>query len=522
MVDEEVMTVQAGAAAMDRGGVLLRELAVQSGTRLCGDGGVMVAGVQQDSRAVEPGDLFVALQGATRDGASYIEAAAERGAVAVLIAAEREIDAHGLARLEASHPRRAMAELARVVYGDATASLQVVGITGTNGKTTTAHLLTTAIRGAGGRPAVVGTLGNLFEGWQQLGAHTSPEADELQRVAAEVKRQGASHLVMEVSSIGLAADRLAGVSFDVAAFTNLTQDHLDYHGSMAAYAAAKEQLFFDFEPRVSVIHVDDPHGADLARRVAAAGGSQVMRVSAGDDPDADICATAVSQTLDGIDITARTPAGVCQIHAPLLGDHNVANLLLTLGVIVALGLDADAAGRALADLPQVPGRLERCDEPGKDDIIVLVDYAHTPDALRHALASLRPLAEGQLWCVFGCGGDRDKTKRGPMGATAARLADQLIVTNDNPRSESPERIAEAVVAGIASRVDEQHRPPPHVVELDRARAIQQALTNASPGDVVLIAGKGHEAYQIIGREQRDFDDRVEARRALVLRRGGSV
>ena len=501
-----------------RRSISLRELADQTGARLGGDGSTMVAGVQQDSRRVEPGDLFVALQGQNSDGARYIRGAQARGAVAVLISDDREVKLHGLPCLQAGEPRVVMAQLARLVYGDPTASLQVVGITGTNGKTTTAHLLTTALRGAGGRTAVIGTLGSRFEEWEQTGVHTSPEADEIQRVAAQVRKRGASHLVMEVSSIGLAVDRLEGVSFEVAAFTNLTQDHLDFHGSMTAYAEAKDRLFFDFAPRVCVIDVDDSHGEQLARRIAATGRSRVIGVSMRSGANVDVHAADVEQTIDGMTMTVHTPMGAQHIHAPLLGQHNVSNLLLTVGVIVALEMDLARAAEALANVAQVPGRLERCDSPEQDDLIVLVDYAHTPDALRHALTSLRALATGRLWCVFGCGGDRDASKRAPMGEIVARFADHAVVTNDNPRSESPDGIAEAIVQGIESAPSAGALD--FIVELDRQRAIRHAIRMASSGDVVLIAGKGHEPYQILGEHACDFDDRVEARQALSLRRGG--
>ncbi|MFP6684319.1 MAG: UDP-N-acetylmuramoyl-L-alanyl-D-glutamate--2,6-diaminopimelate ligase [Polyangiaceae bacterium] len=496
----------------------LRDLADQTGAQLGGDGATLVAGVKQDSRRVEPGDLFVALRGQNSDGALYIRGAQDRGAVAVLLAADRDVKLHGLPCLQASEPRVVMAHLARLVYGDPTASLRVVGITGTNGKTTTAHLLTTAIRGAGGRTAVIGTLGSRFEEWEHTGLHTSPEADEIQRVAAQVRARGASHLVMEVSSIGLAVDRLEGVSFDVAAFTNLTQDHLNFHGSMTAYAEAKDRLFFEFVPRVCVIDVDDSHGEKLARRIAATGRSRVIRVSVRSGASVEVHAANVEQSVDGMTMTVHTPMGDQHIHAPLLGQHNVSNLVLTLGVIVALEMDVARAAQALATVGQVPGRLERCDSPAQDDVIVLVDYAHTPDALRHALTSLRALATGELWCVFGCGGDRDSSKRGPMGEIVARFADHAVVTNDNPRSESPDRIAEAIVAGIESAPSDGTLD--FSVELDRHRAIRHAIGAAAPGDVVLIAGKGHEPYQILGEHTCDFDDRVEARQALSLRREG--
>jgi UDP-N-acetylmuramoyl-L-alanyl-D-glutamate--2,6-diaminopimelate ligase len=332
--------------------------------------------------------------------------------------------------------------------------------------------------------------------------------------------RGATHLVMEVSSIALAARRADAIRFRVAVFTNLTQDHLDYHGTMEAYAAAKARLFVDLGPGAAVINVDDAFGRRLVEQLAPGGLSRPVAATlvrytteAGAGPDAaEIAPIELAHTASGIFIRARTPAGEVTIRSHLLGAHNASNLLAALAATHLLGFDVEDAAAALSSPIQVAGRLERCDAPGADDVIVLVDYAHTPDALARVLASVRALSEGRVVCVFGCGGDRDPLKRPRMGEAVGLAADVAIVTNDNPRSEDPRAIAEAILPGLARGRAEV------LVELDRARAIERAVLDAEPGDVVLIAGKGHEPYQIIGDVTLPFDDRDEARRALAARR----
>jgi UDP-N-acetylmuramoyl-L-alanyl-D-glutamate--2,6-diaminopimelate ligase len=479
---------------------------------------VRVTGVHHDSRRVEPGDLFVARSGAKSDGAAFIGDARERGAAAVLIARGSAAEAHGLPRLEAADVPAALAFAAAAVYGHPTFALEVVGITGTNGKTTTAHLVQAAIDAAGGHAGIIGTLGYRFGDLDLPASHTSPEADELARVAAAMRARGATHLVMEVSSIALEARRVEAVRFRVAAFTNLTQDHLDYHGTMEAYAAAKARLFVDLAPGAGAINVDDPFGAHLAARLASGGPPRVPLCRFSARPLADAAATEIAPVLvehtqAGISLTARTPRGEVSVRSPLYGAHNVENLLTALSIAFLLDLDVRVAAEALSTPITVAGRLERCDTPGVDDVVVLVDYAHTPDALARVLTSVRTMGGGRLVCVFGCGGDRDPKKRPLMGEAAARLADVAYVTNDNPRSEDPRAIVDAILPGMAGAPDGAVH-----VELDRRRAIAAAVLEAAQGDRIVIAGKGHEPYQIIGRTTLPFDDRDEARRALVLRR----
>ena len=481
---------------------------------ITGDGSVFVGGVRHDSRSIERGDLFVARKGAHADGARFLAEAKQRGAVAVL-AARGAIDPAlaELPVLTVTDVADGLAYAAAAVYGHPAFSLEIVGITGTNGKTTTSHLVRAAIDGGLGAPlcGTIGTVGHMFDGTIIEAAHTTPEADELARILPTMRARGATHVAMEVSSIALAAGRVRAVRFRTAALTNLTQDHLDFHGSMEAYAEAKELLFTACAPGCAVVNVDDAFG----RKIVAGIRAPLVRVSAREgatDKEADIAPRRVSMGPEGIEALMRTPVGDVWIRSRLMGAHNLENLVVAIGVAHALDIDLAGAAAGIEKEPGAPGRLERCDAVG-DDIVVLVDYAHTPDALTRVLQSVRGATANKLWCVFGCGGDRDASKRGPMGDAAARFADKVVITSDNPRGEDPAQIAapieRAVVAAGARG---------HLLELDRKSAIEAAIVGASAGDVVLIAGKGHEDYQIVGTEKRSFDDRIEARRALEMRR----
>lgn len=494
-------------------GLRLDELAreLPMATRVVGDASVRVTGVRHDSRAVEPGDLFVARKGARSDGARFVHEAILRGAVAVLVApADGEVASLPVPLLLVDDTATALAYASSAVYGHPSFSLDVVGITGTNGKTTTAHLVRAAVDGALGRPScgVVGTVGNSFDGWRAEAEHTTPEADVLARTMAAMRGRGATHVAMEVSSHALALGRVRAVRFRVAALTNLTQDHLDFHESMTEYAASKALLFTELGPGAVVLNVDDTFGQRLVTQVRA----PLVRVSARVGADADVVPLEASVSARGIRTRVRAPAGEARIESRLVGAHNLENLLLALGIVCALDLDLARAAEALSKEPGAPGRLERCDGD-QDDVVVLVDYAHTPDALARALDAVREIATGRVWCVFGCGGDRDRAKREPMGEAVGRRADVAIVSNDNPRTEDPRAIADAVAAGVrtAGKVP--------IVELDRRKAIEHAVRSASRGDVVLVAGKGHEDYQIVGTVKQPFDDRIEVRRALAERRG---
>jgi UDP-N-acetylmuramoyl-L-alanyl-D-glutamate--2,6-diaminopimelate ligase len=500
---------------------LVRELPLRAWVE--GDPAVRVRGVQQDSRRIEAGDLFVARAGAHADGARFVSEARARGAVAVLCDAGALVP-DGVPAVRVEDILRALAFAAAAIYGHPSFIMEVLGVTGTNGKTTTTHLVRAAVDGALGmsRCGIIGTVGHQYAELHVPASHTTPEADELSRILAAMRDRGASHVAMEVSSIALSTHRVRAVRFRVAAFTNLTQDHLDFHDSMESYAAAKADLFTQHSPGSAVINVSDHFGRELASKVRA----PLVRVSTqvlGEVP-ADIAPTSLTLSERGIEAFLRTPQGEIALVSRLIGMHNVENLVVALGVVHALGLDLRRASEALANESGPPGRLERCEEPG-DDVIVLVDYAHTPDALGRALDAVRPITRGRVFCVFGCGGDRDKTKRGPIGRAAGERADILVVTNDNPRSEAPEAIADAIVHGIrevqltalpASALRDATRG--YLVELDRAQAIHAVVMSARPGDLVLIAGKGHESYQIQGDDRRPFADRAHARAALVDRR----
>lgn len=476
-----------------------------------GDAQTRVFGVQNDSRHVSAGDLFVVRVGEKHDGRAFVPGAITAGATAILAAEDLALGPLSVPVLRVPDAAEGLAYAAAAVYGHPAFALDVVGITGTNGKTTTSHLVRAAIDGALGRPlcGTIGTVGHMYAGRTIEASHTTPEADELARVLAVMKRRGATHVAMEVSSIALVLRRVAAVRFRVAAFTNLTQDHLDFHGTMDAYGAAKLSLFTELGPGLAVVNVGDPYGETVAQHTKC----KVLRVSA--RGVADVHAEAVTKTPQGMSVRARLPSGVVTVDTRLVGAHNVENLLVALAIVEALELEVDRAAIALGRESGAPGRLERCDEPG-DDIAVLVDYAHTPDALGRVLDAVR--GEGRTICVFGCGGDRDPTKRGPMGDAVGLRADVAVITSDNPRTEDPAAIAAPVEAAVARHLPAYAGERGYVVELDRRRAIDLAVGMARPGDVVLVAGKGHEDYQIVGTVKHPFDDRIEARRALKARR----
>jgi UDP-N-acetylmuramoyl-L-alanyl-D-glutamate--2,6-diaminopimelate ligase len=500
---------------------LVRELPGEG--RVEGDGRVRAFGIRHDSRGVRAGDIFAVRAGERSDGRAFVASAVAKGAVALLASRDLELPADvGVPVIRVADFATGFAWSAASLYGHPTFGLDVVGVTGTNGKTTSSHLVRAAVDGAIGRErcGLVGTVGHTYAGVAIEAEHTTPEADELARIFAVMRKRGATHCVMEVSSIALAVGRVLAVRFRVAAFTNFTQDHLDFHGTMEAYADAKRLLFTELAPGAAVLNVDDPLGAELAGQVRC----PVLKVSPRGE-GADITPRSVRLHAGGTDLVVDTPGKRVQLTTRLVGAHNVENVLVALGVALALDLDVERAASALANEIGAPGRLERCDGPD-DDVTVLVDYAHTPDALGRVLDAVRAVSVGaRVLCVFGCGGDRDPGKRAPMGQAVGARADVPIVTSDNPRSEDPAAIAEPVERGVreagASRVtarDVADGARGYWVELDRGRAIADAVRAARPGDVVLIAGKGHEPYQIVGAEVRAFDDREHARAALLARR----
>ncbi len=467
------------------------------GARVIGDASVGVGAVQADSRAIAAGDVFVAVRGIRSDGHAYVQTAIERGAAAIVV--EREQPGIAVAQVIVPSGAVALGILVGRALGDPGKAMTLVGITGTNGKTTTTYLVEHMIAAAGGKPGVIGTVSYRYAGIVEDAPYTTPTPHVLHETFAKMRDAGCTHVVMEVSSAALAMDRLAGVEFAVGAFSNLTQDHLDVHGSMAAYADAKRRLFRDhLHGGIAVVNIEDPEGAGMG-----AVAPRALHVG----PGGEIAVVEAESTVRGIRARVATPRGTIAIESkPLVGGYNVQNLTLAIGIGEALGLPHAAIVDGIAALPGVPGRVERVANTA--DLDILVDYAHTPDALRNVLSALRPLTKRRLICVFGCGGDRDPGKRPKMGAAVAELADLAVVTSDNPRTEEPRAIIDMILPAV---------PRPFAVELDRRVAIRAAIAEATPGDVVVIAGKGHEDYQIVGTTKHHFDDREEAAAAVAER-----
>jgi len=487
-------------------------------------GDIMVSGLTQDSHALRAGDAFVALAGAKHHGIEFAPQAVGRGASAV-IAETRAADPHatlgGAPVVWIDDLRLRLGEIAAHFFGDPSAAMTVVGVTGTSGKTSTVQLLAQAFTQLGKRAATIGTLGAGMHGAIHAGERTTPDVIRVHGLMAEFRDAGATDVAMEVSSHALDQHRVDGIHFDVAVFTNLTRDHLDYHGTMEAYGAAKAKLFAWPNLRAAVINVDDAFGQALAigfqknQRHPGHGlaGSQIhgrkklLRCGI-DTADADIRAGDVRTHSDGIDFRLVTPWGEAPVHSALLGRFNVANLLAVAGVLGALDVPFAQIRAALEALQPINGRMNRLG--GGALPLVVVDYSHKPDALEQVLAALRAHCNGKLVCVFGCGGDRDVGKRPIMGAIAERMADVVIVTDDNPRGEDGDAIVAQIVAGMRA-------PERATVERDRARAIDIAIAQARAGDAVLIAGKGHETYQEIGGAKHPFDDLQVARATLEAR-----
>ena len=469
--------------------------------------GVPLADLTADSRNVKMGSIFVAYPGSSQDGRAYIAEAIGRGAAAVIWEKNGfswkepwEVPNLGVENL-----RERISEIAGHLYGNPSDSLWMAGVTGTNGKTSVSQWIAAALDRTGRRSAVLGTLGNGLVGERAEAKNTTPDPIVLQRLLAEYLRRGARHVAMEVSSHGLDQGRVSGIKYDAAVFTNLTRDHLDYHGSMEAYGDAKARLFTARGLRHRIVNVDDEFGAALARRFPDA-------ITYGTRGKARLLASRVTLSDAGMRFQLDSEWGRGEVRAGVLGGFNVSNLLAVIGTLIAAGLTFDAAVAAAGELAPVPGRLERVG--GGPLPLVVVDYAHTPDALEKALDALRPaVAAGhRLFCVFGCGGDRDPGKRPLMGAVAARLADHVVVTSDNPRSEAPAAIIAQVLEGIPGKAE--------AIE-DRQVAIFSAIHHATQGDVVLLAGKGHETYQEIAGVRHPFDDREVARAALAEWQGAS-
>jgi len=450
---------------------------------------VEISSLAYDNRLVAQGTLFFCVRGFTRDGHEFAPDAVARGAAALVV--ERPLNL-GVPEVQVPSVRAAMAAVAARFHGDPTARLQTVGITGTNGKTTTAFLVRALLEAAGRGTGLLGTVKSVIGGVEHEVLRTTPEAIDLQRTFAEMLDAGDEACVMEVSSHALTLHRADAIHFAAAIFTNLTQDHLDFHETMEEYYGAKRLLFTDLAPTHSVINVDDPYGARLAAELAPAHPAITFALA----HDASYRAGAVQTGLDGSHFTVTAPDGVYELASPLTGRFNVSNVLGAFATARALGVEAETAIEAIASAGQVPGRFQSVSEG--QDFAVLVDYAHTPDSLENVLNAARPLTTGRLHVVFGCGGDRDRGKRPLMGEIAARLADRVIVTSDNPRSEDPAAIIDEILVG--SGHDVEH-------EVDRRVAIDRAVATAEPGDVVVVAGKGHEQGQEFeGGRKIPFDD----------------
>jgi UDP-N-acetylmuramoyl-L-alanyl-D-glutamate--2,6-diaminopimelate ligase len=487
-------------------------------TAVVGDADVRVRGIRHDSRRCESGDLFVAVAGAQSDGVQFIDDAVKRGAVAVL--AERPITEQ-VPVLVAEDALVSLSAIAQRLYDDPTQNMPGVGVTGTNGKTTCTYLIESLLLASGKSPAVLGTVSFRGPFGELPATHTTPMADDVMRLAQRAKAAQATHLVLEVSSHGLAMHRVDCVHFAVAAFTNLTQDHLDYHGDFAHYEAAKRRLFRELAPGAAVLNVDDPVGASIADEFKG----RVLRCSKVAAPQHEVCVLSTEPSRAGIRARVRIVNEEIDLRSPLIGEHNVENLLIALGCGAALGLSAEVMQRALETAQGAPGRLQRIDHP--HDVLIFVDYAHTPDALARVLKTLRANTTGRLIVTFGCGGDRDPLKRPIMGKGSAELADLVVLTSDNPRSEAPEKILRQIEQGVlqagmpklaAAALGQAARG--YCIEQDRAAAIRLVVSAAVAGDSVLIAGKGHEKVQIVGDKRLPFDD-VSVAEQLVAALEGS-
>ncbi len=463
-----------------------------------------VSGLTLDSRNVRPGDLFLAVSGEQHDGRQFIEQAVAGGAAAVVAEAPVAgfVDALPVPLVEIPELAHEVGEIAARFYGNPSATLSVTGVTGTNGKTTVSRLIAQLSR-LGEKPCgVIGTLGMTLSDEVAESRNTTPDPVLLQRQLSEWRSAGVPRVAMEVSSHALVQGRVAGMQFDTAVFTNLSHDHLDYHGDMVAYGQAKARLFQWPELRHAIINIDDAYGATLAQRL---GGDTLLSYSRSDST-AGLYLSDIEYHTGGARAILHSPWGEGWIDSPLPGAFNLDNLVAAIAVCAVSG---DALPAVLARVPQlrgVPGRMESV--PNEAGLAVLIDYAHTPDALEQVLRAASPHVEGQLWVVFGCGGDRDAQKRPVMGRIATDLADRAVLTSDNPRGEDPDAILADIARGCSGD---------HIVIADRAEAIRHAVGSAQPGDCVLIAGKGHEDYQLVGAQRLHFSDREQAQAALLAR-----
>lgn len=486
-----------------------KQIADATGGKLSGDENVVVTDVSHDSRRAGPGTLFVAVRGGLFDAHKFIPQVMQQGALGVISDLKKPADFNGV-WLQVENVRRAMALTAAEVHHHPSRELQLVGITGTNGKTTTAYLVASIPEAAGEPVVMTGTVEYRIGAERRKAQRTTPEATDMQRLLRQAVEVGCKTAVMECSSQAMDFHRCDALEYAVAVFSNLTRDHLDYHGTMENYWYAKRRLFdgrLGSLPKISVLNIDDPYGVELANELERAGLRVIRYALKG---EADVTARNAEFSLDGMRFQLHTPEGQRDFHSPLVGPPHVYNTLAAVATGLALGYDLDVITRALGKCAGAPGRFERVPHDG--NFAVVVDYAHSDDALLNVLRTAREVTKGRIITVFGCGGDRDNSKRAPMGEAAGSLSDVVILTSDNPRTEDPERILADAELGI-QKTGKPYRKIP-----DRREAINEAVSQARSQDLVLIAGKGHEDYQIIGRETFHFDDKEVARAALAAKR----
>ena len=466
-----------------------------------------IKGLATNSHACQPGDLFLGMPGTRVDGGDFWESAIANGAVGAIVshAAAKKHQAKNECVIPVADMSQTCPEIAAAFYDYPGHKMKMVGITGTNGKTTTTHLVEFLLNNAQLPTALFGTLYARWPGFAETAAYTTPFPAELQNQLAQAEAAGSKYGVMEVSSHSLDQKRVWGCTYEVAVFTNLTQDHLDYHKDMDDYFEAKALLFSsDYLKGRAIVNADDPYGQKLIAKLES---EKVWSYSTSDS-SADLWASDLEYKPTGVKGIMHTPQGEIPFTLPLVGQYNLSNMLAAVGATLHLGLDLAMVVAQLSQFPGVPGRMEKVQVTEEQDVSVIVDYAHTPDSLENLLKAARPFIPSRMICVFGCGGDRDRTKRPKMGKIAAELSDLAVVTSDNPRTEDPEKILQDILEGISPEVK------PLVIG-DRSQAIHTAIMEAQPGDGVLIAGKGHEDYQILGTEKIHFDDREQARDALI-------
>ncbi len=464
------------------------------------DPALEITGISYDSRTTKAGDLFVAVKGYESDGHDYIDAAVKKGAVCVLCQEKPGAD---IPYIVTENSRRALAKASANWFGHPSEKLKVIGVTGTNGKTTTTHMIKTIIEKClGGRVGLIGTNSIIIGDEEQDAARTTPESYELQKLFADMVREGCTHAVMEVSSHALYLDRVYGVRFEAGVYTNLTHEHLDFHGTMAEYAAAKAKLFSQSDK--AIINLDDEYAHVMIRAAESANGT-VITYSAEKD-EADVVAKRIRVFADKVEFCALTLDKLQKFEVGVTAMFNVYNAMAAVTTGLALGIELESMTEAMQNFAGVKGRMESV--PTGRDFTVIIDYAHSPDALENVIKPLKELETGRVVTLFGCGGDRDPSKRPLMGEIAARLSDFVIVTSDNPRTEEPGKIIQDILAGMKGT------KTPYTVIENRREAIGWAIENAHPGDIILLAGKGHETYQIIGKEKFHFDEREIVREFL--------